>query len=100
MMRMQALFWKIFLSFWLVQAAFIGATALLFRRALPEARSPVLSNEANLVAFCARGAVNIYERSGSVALEDELQRLRQTSGVHLSIVDFRGIPISRAPLSR
>jgi len=98
-MRMRALFWKIFLSFWLVQAAFIGATALLFRRALPEVRSPVLSNEANLVAFCARGAVNIYERSGSVALEDELQRLRQTSGVHLSIVDFRGIPISRAPLS-
>jgi len=98
-MRMRALFWKIFLSFWLVQAAFIGATALLLRRALPEARSPVLSNEANLVVFCARGAVNIYERSGSVALEDELQRLRQTSGVHLSIVDSKGIPISRAPLS-
>ena len=38
-MRMRALFWKIFLSFWLVQAAFIGATALLLRRALPEARS-------------------------------------------------------------
>jgi signal transduction histidine kinase len=98
-MRMRALFWKIFLSFWLVQAAFIGATALLLRRALPEARSPALSNEANLVTFCARDAVNIYERSGSVALEDYLQRLQQTSGVHLSIVDFRGVPISRAPLS-
>ena len=98
-MRMRALFWKIFLSFWLVQAAFIGATALLLRRALPEARSPALSNEANLVVFCARAAVNIYERSGSVALEDDLQRLQQTSGVHLSIVDFRGVPISRAPLS-
>jgi len=99
-MRMRALFWKIFLSFWLVQAAFIGATALLLRRALPEARSPALSNEANLVVFCARAAVNIYERYGSVALEDDLQRLQQTSGVHLSIVDFRGVPISRAPLSR
>jgi len=98
-MRMRALFWKIFLSFWLVQAAFIGATALLLRRALPEARSPALSNEANLVVFCARAAVNIYERYGSVALEDDLQRLQQTSGVHLSIVDFRGVPISRAPLS-
>jgi signal transduction histidine kinase len=98
-MRMRALFWKIFLSFWLVQAAFIGATALLFRGALPESHSPGLSTAANLVAFCARNAGETYERSGSVALEDYLQRLQQTSGVHLSIVDSRGAPISSAPLS-
>jgi len=99
-MHMRTLFWKIFLSFWLVQAAFFAVTALLFRRALPETHAPGLSTTRSLLVFSEYEAVNIYEKSGSDALEPYLKDLQQTSGVRLSIVDYRGQPISKTPLSR
>lgn len=97
---MRTLFWKIFLSFWLVQAAFFGVAALLFRRPQAETNPPGLSITSYLVLFSERQAVNIYERSGSDALEQYLRDLQQTSGVHLSIVDYRAEAISKTPLSR
>lgn len=99
-MHMRTLFWKIFLSFWLVQAAFFAVTALLFRRALPETHPPGSSTTRSLLVSCEHEAVNIYQKSGSDALEPYLKDLQQTSGIHLSIVNYRGEPISKAPLSR
>ncbi len=97
---MRTLFWKIFLSFWLVQAAFFAVTALLFRRALPETHAPGLSTTRSLLVFSEHEAVNIYEKSGSDALEPYLKDFQQASGVRLSIVDYRGQPISKTRLSR
>jgi signal transduction histidine kinase len=99
-MHMRTLFWKIFLSFWLVQAAFFAVTALMFRRALPETHPPGSSTTRSLLVSCEREAVNIYEKSGRDALEQYLKELQQTSGVHLSIVNDRCEPISKTPLSR
>lgn len=96
---MRTLFWKIFLSFWLVQAVFFGVAALLFRRPGPPNDPPGSSTMRNLVGFCEHEAVNIYERYGSDALEQYLKDLQKTSGVHLSIVDNRGESISKTPLS-
>jgi two-component system sensor histidine kinase CpxA len=96
---MRTLFWKIFLSFWLVQAAFFAVTALLFRRALPETHPPGLSTTRSLLVFCEHEALNIYEKSGSDALEQYLKDLQQTSGIHLFIVNYRGEPISKTLLS-
>lgn len=96
---MRTLFWKIFLSFWLVQAAFFGMAALLFRRSVPANDPPGLSTMRNFVIFSEREAVNTYERYGSDALEEYLQNLQKATGVRLSIVDSRGEPISKTPLS-
>ena len=98
-MGIRALFWKIFLSFWLVQAVFIGAAAVLFRRTVSEASPPDFSTLRNLAVFCERRAVDIYEKSGSEALESYLTELQQTSGLHLSFVNYRGMPVSKTPLS-
>jgi len=99
-MHMRTLFSKIFLSFWLVQAAFFAVTALMFRRALPETHPPGSSTTRSLLVSCEHEAVNVYEKSGSDALEQYLKDLQQTSGVHLSIVNDRGDPISKTPVSR
>lgn len=98
-MGIRALFWKIFLSFWLVQAAFIGAAAVLFRRTVTETAPPGFSTLRNLIVFSERKAVDTYEKSGSEALESYLTELQQTTGVHLSIVDHQGMPVSKAPIS-
>jgi signal transduction histidine kinase len=98
-MGIRALFWKIFLSFWLVQAVFIGAAAVLFRRTVSETAPPGFSTLRNLTVFSERTAVDIYEKSGSEALEAYLADLQQTTGLHLSIVDYQGMPISKTPLS-
>lgn len=96
---MRTLFWKIFLSFWLVQAVFFGVAALLFRRHLSLNDTPGSSAMRNLVVFCEHQAVDIYERSGSDALEQYLKDLQSTSGIHLSIVNYQAGPISKTPLS-
>jgi two-component system sensor histidine kinase CpxA len=98
-MGIRALFWKIFLSFWLVQAVFIGAAAVLFRRTISETAPPGFSTLRNLAVFSERTAVDIYEKSGSEALEAYLADLQQTTGLHLSIVDYQGMPVSKTPLS-
>jgi two-component system, OmpR family, sensor histidine kinase CpxA len=99
-MHIRTLFWKIFLSFWLVQAAFFAVTALMFRRALPETHPPGLSTTRSLLVSCEREAVIIYEKSGSDGLEQYLKDLQQSSGVHLSFVNNRGESISKTPVTR
>ena len=84
---MRTLFWKIFLSFWLVQAAFFAVTALVFRRALPETHPPGLSSTRSLLVFCEHEAVNIYEKSGSDALEQYLKDLTEDFGLSLILCE-------------
>lgn len=96
---MRTLFWKIFLSFWLVQAVFFGLAAVLFRRHISANDIPRSPTTKNLVVSCEREAVSIYERYGSQALEQYLNDLQKTSGIHLSIVNPQGEPVSPTPLS-
>ncbi len=97
---MRTLFWKIFLSFWMVQAVLFGVAALLFRRHLSPNDTPGSSALRNLVVFCEGEAVSIYGTYGSDALEQYLRNLQRTSGVRLSIVNDRGEAISKTLLSQ
>jgi two-component system, OmpR family, sensor histidine kinase CpxA len=93
---MRTLVWKIFLSFWIVQAFFFAMAALLYGTFGPPL--PGLSAAEGFLAFCERNAVQTYEQSGSAALDAYLQELHLSSGAQVFIVDSSGNPISTNPI--
>lgn len=93
---MRTLVWKIFLSFWIVQAFFFAMAALFYGTYGPPL--PALSIAEGFLAFCERNAVQTYEQSGSAALDTYLQELRVSSGAQVFIVDSSGNPISTDPI--
>src|SRR5580692_4608581 len=93
---MRTLVWKIFLSFWIVQALFFAITALFFGTFGPPL--PGLSAAEGFLAYCERNAVQTYEQSGSAALDAYLQELHLSFGAQVFIVDSSGNPISTNPV--
>ena len=76
---MRTLVWKIFVSFWIVQALFFSMVAILYGTF--RGQPPGLYAATGIVAFCERNAVQTYERSGSAALDaylSDLQLFRDT----------------------
>jgi len=75
---MPSLFWKIFLSFWLVIITFSLYAILFFRRPAELAASwQEVSRDA--FAIYTRGIVDAYERGGPVEVQRDLQRLRDAA---------------------
>jgi two-component system sensor histidine kinase CpxA len=95
---MRTLAWKIFISFWIVQALFFAIAALSYGTIGPQ--PPGLPAASGLVAFCARNAVKIYEQSGSAALDAYMQELQLSSGLQMFIVDSTGSQISTRPIPK
>ena len=83
---MRTLVWKIFVSFWIVQALFFSMVAILYGTF--RGQPPGLYAATGIVAFCERNAVQTYERSGSAALDAYLSDLQLSSGIQMFIVDF------------
>lgn len=72
---MPTLFWKIFLSFWLVVIVFaLYATLFLRRPAEPGATWQDVTRDA--FAIYARGLVDAYERGGPTKVQRDLKRLQ------------------------
>ena len=95
---MQTLVWKIFVSFWIVQALFFSMAAILYGTFRPQ--PPGLYAAIGLVAFCERNAVQTYERSGSAALDAYLSDLQLSSGIQMFLVDSSGHQLSTKPIPR
>ena len=95
---MRTLVWKIFVSFWIVQALFFSMVAILYGTF--RGQPPGLYAATGVVAFCERNAVQTYERSGSAALDAYLSDLQLSSGIQMFIVDFRGNELSTKPIPR
>ncbi len=96
MIRMRSLFWKIFLSFWIVQAAIIATTLLAFRAFSVDPQPPGLQSFGDALALSGWNALQIYKRSGSAALDSCLQELQVSSGAEINILGPDGTALSGA----
>jgi two-component system sensor histidine kinase CpxA len=96
MIGMRTLFWKIFLSFWIVQAAIIATTLLAFRALSVHPQPPGLQLFGDALALNGWNALQIYKRSGSAALDACLQELQHSSGAEIYILGPDGTAISSA----
>jgi len=95
---MRILVWKIFISFWIVQALFFSMAAILYGTFRPQ--PPGVYAAKGLVAFCERNALQIYEQSGSAPLDAYLSDLQLSSGIQMFILDSNGNQLSTKPIPR
>src|SRR5258707_2605497 len=93
---MRTLFWKIFLSFWVVVAASIVGS-LFFRPATP---LPAWQNLVSTAfAIQSQNLVQAYERGGQPELVRLMQRLRQSSYDQIYLLDAKGNDVAGQQLT-
>jgi two-component system sensor histidine kinase CpxA len=76
---MRTLFWKIFLSFWLVVAIFIVIAVLFLRRPAPKREMGWQAVVDNALLMYSQSMAQTYDAGGKAGLYRYLQQFRQTS---------------------
>ena len=96
-MKYRSLFLKIFISFWLTMALTIGVLTLMSRisntESLPEraTRGPLREG----LTLYSEAAVRIFEREGSQALDEFVQRSLRESGTEIYLFEADGKPLTQ-----
>ncbi len=91
---MRSIFWKIFLSFWLVQALFIAMALVLALRPSKPVVAGWRTMTGGALAYYGQNAVTMLERGGARQLRDYFQQVEQRGGIRFYLFDARGQEVS------
>jgi two-component system, OmpR family, sensor histidine kinase CpxA len=87
---MRTLFWKIFISFWLVVAMFIVIAVLLLGRRDPLPETPRQAVDDNALGMYSQSLAQTYDAGGKAELYRYLQQFKRTSRGEAYLLDGMG----------
>lgn len=90
----RTLFGKIFLSFWIVEAAIIATVLLFFRVASPSPPRQSLPLLGEALSLAGWNALQLYEKSGVEAVDSYLDQVEHASGMRAYLLSPDGTVVS------
>jgi two-component system, OmpR family, sensor histidine kinase CpxA len=91
---MRSIFWKIFLSFWLVQALFIGMALVLAERPSKPVVAGWRTMTSGALAYYGQNAVAMLRQGGTAQLGDYFHQVEQRGGIRFYLFDAQGREVS------